>query len=164
MALNNRKGGLVARVRVNPKDCLAILDVMEAIGMDPYQHSFSGCVAIALSSLIAVARRAGAIKEEEDGLQYLNRTEYFHGQVSTKVKRERTNTLYERGQRGFTAPIPPIREPQKGDIIPIRTPFDRAAGMAEYESLKPIADEHMSAGNMNTPEVARFLELQDKLF
>lgn len=159
MALNERRGGMTANIRVSPKDCLATLDLMEKMGLNPHTHSFAGCVSLCYSSLIALARRQGVIKEEEDGFQYMNRMEPFRGQKSTKVKREHTNALYEGARQGGTPPVLTA-----GDIIPIHTPFDRAAGMAEYESLKPIATEHMSAGNVDTPEVARFLELQDKLF
>jgi hypothetical protein len=157
MALNDRKGGLVARIRVNPKDCLGILDVMEAMGLAPTQHSFSGCVAISLSSLIALARKQEVIPQEENGFQYLNRLSPFLNQQSTRVKRERTNLLYEKAQHGING-TPPLL-PRKGDIIPIHEEFDREAGMKEYLDLKNKVME----GSLEATD-ARFLILQDKLF
>lgn len=152
---------MVARVRVSPKDCLAIMDLMEGMGMDPYQHSFSGCVSLALSSLIAVARKGGIIKQEEDGYQYLNRIGPFMDQASTKVKRERTNSMYERAVYGLEAPTPPQQPRYKvGDIIPIREEFDRDKAMEEYEFLKGL----LRNGEPTEEQIGRFGHLQNLLY
>lgn len=152
MALNNRKGGMVARVRVSPKDCLAIVDIMKAAGMDPYLHSFSGCVAIALSSLIGVARKGGIIAREEDGFQYLQVMEPFMGQSSTLAKRERTNTLYERAQAGIESPAPVLSSLMGAGQDP--------ALLQEYEELKKDLQE----GDPDSDMLERFSYLQGVLF
>ena len=170
MALNDRKGGMVARIRVSPKDCLAVLDVMERVGLDPLQHSFSGCVAIALSSLIGVARRASIIPMEEDGFQYLNRMEPFMGQVSTRTKRELTNRLYEGAQRGLSAPSLMDSRPQERtkagvSVSPLPVALDpslREKYKEEYQALVSIVRD---GGEDVTEEMLeRFSYLQGLLF
>lgn len=162
MALNDRKGGMVARVRVSPKDCLGIMDLIDSMGIDPYQHSFSGCVSLALSSLIAVARKGGIIKADEDGFQYLNRLEPFMGQASTKVKRERTNAMYERAVYGLSAPMPPQQPQYKvGDIIPVRQEYDKERLQEEYDVLKSIIK---SGQELTAEQWDRFGSLQNILY
>jgi hypothetical protein len=147
VALNDRKGGLVARIRINPKDCLAILDIIEALDLNPYQHSFSGCVSLAMTSLLALARKQGVIRQEEDGFQFLNRIGPFLDQPSSRVKRERTNALYERAQHGGEAPT-----------LPHPKETGREEEMQEYLSLKG----RFQGGDLTVQE--RFLELQSRLF
>ena len=166
MALNSRKGGMVARIRVSPKDCLAVVDVLEAAGLSPYEHSFSGCVAIALSSLIAVGRKAGIIPVEEDGFQYLNRIGPFMDQHSSLAKRERTNRLYENAQAGFDPPMPPVR--MEGRVgIPL-TPMgegEKESLMEEFEGLKKLLMAVAQRGeDPPEKEMERFMFLQGKLF
>src|SRR5215831_772816 len=139
--LNHRKGGIVARIRINPKDCLAILDIMEAMELQPYKYSFSGCVSAAISSLIDLARRQGLIPTEETGEQFFNRLGPFLGQSSTRVKRERTNHLYERALNGMkvTPELSGFTKP--GDFRPIhKEEFNREAAEKEYQELKKQID------------------------
>lgn len=159
MALNDRKGGMTANIRVSPKDCLAVLDVMKAIDLDPYAHSFAGCVSLTLTTLIALARQQKVIPEEEDGFQYLNRMQPFFGQHSTRVKRERTNALYENAVRGGS--IPQLTKPMVQ--APIETPVERwkihPDLFEEYQKLDelfPNLDEEMKARRI---ELRNFLQL-----
>lgn len=151
--LNHRKGGEVVRIRVNPKDCLGILDAMEAIGMDPLGHSFSSCVAITLNSLIAMARKAGALPQEEDGEKYWERMAPFRAGQSTQVKRERTNAFYNRGMQGYSPLTPPIP-----DSLPTQSSQEKEALQREYDTL---------LGKYNKGDesvLPRMIELQGKLF
>ena len=151
--LNHRKAGEVVKVRVNPKDCLAVLDTMVAIGLNPSDHSFAGCVSITLSSLIAMARKAGALPQEEDGEKYWERMAPFRAGRSTQVKRERTNAFYNRGVQGYGPLTPPIP-----NSPPIQSPQEKEALQKEYDTL---------LGQYNKGDesvLPRMIELQGKLF
>ncbi len=46
------RAGLAVTIRVNPKDCQSVLDVMEKLGINTTGQSFSQLVALTFSSLI----------------------------------------------------------------------------------------------------------------
>lgn len=74
------RAGQVVRIRVNPTDCLSVLDALEKAGINVRQQgmSFSQCVSLALSSLLMGARQQGWLPEP-DGFQYANRMSQFRG-------------------------------------------------------------------------------------
>lgn len=99
------KTGMVTQIRVNTKDCLAILDLMEIIGVNPYDgRSFAQCTSMALASMIATMRKSGVLQEEEDGFQYMNRMAVFQEQKNTKKKHNAMQAIYGRIQHGMEAP------------------------------------------------------------
>ncbi len=102
------KGGMTPTIRISPKDCLSILDVLDVAGVSRNGMSFASCTSLALSSLIGMAQRAGII-EEPDGFAYLDRVGPYHGQKNDKRKRATANHLYEAAQHGSAAiSLPPI--------------------------------------------------------
>lgn len=113
------KAGMVTQIRVNPKDCLAVLDIMVAIGVDPYDgRSFAQCVSLALSSLIGVARRGDIITREEDGFQYLNRMAVFLNSRNNKKKHTAAESLYRRAAQGIEPPQMHIGVKHPGQYTP----------------------------------------------
>lgn len=113
------KAGMVVQIRVNPKDCLAILDIMHACNIDPYDgRSFAQCVSIALSSMIGMTRRASIIAEEEDGFQFLNRMGPFLNSKNDKRKHRYDDALYKRAEHGLTAPDLSYRPAEPGPYLP----------------------------------------------
>lgn len=90
------KPGMVTQIRINPGDCQAILDVLERCAINPYDgRSFAQCTSMALSALIGMARKAGAIPEIDE-FQYLNRMQHFlGGQNSKKRVKMAQNMLYD---------------------------------------------------------------------
>lgn len=147
---------MVARIRVSPKDCMGIVDIMKGMGMNPYEHSFSGCVALSMSALIAVARKGGIIPKEEDGFQYLNVMESFLDQPSTRAKRERTNQLYERAQQGLDNPAPPMP-----DLVIARPYGEQKIAMEQrYKVMLGM----VQGGTATDAQLVEFLEMQKLLF
>lgn len=113
------KPGMVTQIRVNPKDCLAILDLMVAMGIDPYDgRSFAQCVSLSLSSLIGVARRGGIIPTEDDGFQYMNRMAPFLNGKNDKRKYRYDQELFNRAVNGVSAPELPVIGQHPGQYIP----------------------------------------------
>lgn len=99
------KAGHVASIRVNPADCQGVLDVMKAIGVDPYDgRSFAQCVSLALSSLLGMARMSGAIEKEPDPSQFWNRMAYFNGGKNTKIRQGYADSLYRGAASGVEVP------------------------------------------------------------
>lgn len=141
------KGGMVVQVRVNPKDCLAVLDIMESLGINVYDgRSFASCVSVTLSSLIGVARKGGIIKaeEEEGGWEWLNRMEAFQGNQGKNTKRKKsiTDNLYDRVAHGMPAPALPGLEKEKA--TPLVSPvYD---GSKDVDSMShPLSEEEKEA-------------------
>lgn len=64
------KAGLVTSIRVNPKDCMSIIDVLNAGGVNFDGMSFASMTSLALSSLLETSRKAGLIPTR-DGFEYL---------------------------------------------------------------------------------------------
>lgn len=64
------KAGKVVSLRVNPKNCLTVLDVCRELGVNPSAgYSFGQLVSIALSSLLETVRQQ-AIVPERTGFEY----------------------------------------------------------------------------------------------
>lgn len=109
------KAGMVAQIRVNPKDCQSILDMMGVLGIDPYDgRSFAQCVSLALSSALH-GMRTNRILPEVDPFQYLNRMGPFLQSRNNKRKANMAEMLYQRAMAtgGVVAPVMPIMENPK---------------------------------------------------
>lgn len=96
------KAGMVVSIRVNPKDCQSVLDLMESVGIKIGGQSFSQLCALAFSSLLEGARLQGAIPEP-DAYQYLNRMGQYHKGKMTSRKHAIAQTVYGAGTE-FRAP------------------------------------------------------------
>lgn len=81
----NLRGGTVTRIRVNPKDCISVLDVIEAAGIPNNGMSFAQQVSLALASLLESARKAQLIPEP-DTFEYLNRMQPYMGNARNGQK------------------------------------------------------------------------------
>lgn len=68
--------GRVVRIRVNPTDCMAVLDVIEKLGLTPDRLSFDQAVRITLSSLLESVRKNGIIPTR-DGFEYSDMMQSF---------------------------------------------------------------------------------------
>lgn len=63
------KGGRVVRIRVNPADCMAVVDVLRKVGYYKGGMSFATAVSSALHWLVDAARHAKEIPTR-DGFEY----------------------------------------------------------------------------------------------
>jgi len=171
------KVGMVTQIRVNPKDCLAILDIIVACGINPYDgRSFAQCTSLALSSLIGVARRAKIIPEEEDGFQYANRLDPFINSRNDKRKYSFDKMLYQRASADISAQdmAPQIQHP--GQSVPSHLQGFTESGLTSSaaqtmtldEGTRILLSEEMQAlydkGTLSTDEQARLTELNNILY
>lgn len=143
------KNGMVCSLRINTKDCLAILDLMHIVGIDPYDgRSFASCTSMALSSLIDVARKSRIIKMEEDGFQYLNKMKPFIDKGMNKKKNKMAEALYSRAAQGIRAPsLTKVTSIDTPTIASGWTEPSKAATMPLDEDTKGMLFEELNALN-----------------
>ena len=88
--------GKVASIRVNPKDCMGVVDVVEAAGLRVEGMSFPAMVSLALGSLLQTMRDQGIIPDRA-GFEYNEIMAPFHGSRRSKRKLEITDTIHKAG-------------------------------------------------------------------
>lgn len=97
------RAGKVVRIRVNPTDCLSVLDLCEKVGIPTSGMSFSQCISVALSSLLETAR-VQKVLPQPDTFQFLNRMHPFMDTSHHRKKLEVARTISEMGAT-FRAPV-----------------------------------------------------------
>ena len=70
------KAGRIARIRINPRDCMSIVDMLDAAGLYQPNMSFAHAVSIALGSALETFRQHEVIPTR-DGFEYLERMARF---------------------------------------------------------------------------------------
>lgn len=104
------RAGKVARIRVNPKDCMSTVDLCKLVGLNPGSMNFSQSVSAAYSTLLEMCRKQGTIPRR-DGFEYL--------QLMGSLKE--TVTTSDRAERAIEAP----RSPEQGQEVVDRDRMDR---------------------------------------
>lgn len=95
------RAGQVVRIRVAPKDCLSVIDVLQKAGINTTGMSFSSVVSLALSSLLEGIRKGGVIPDR-DGFEFQEMMQPYLNNAHTR-KVGITNAIYSAGGE-FTAP------------------------------------------------------------
>lgn len=141
---NHMRAGVVVRIRVNPKDCQSVIDLMEKIGIRTAGMSYASCVSLALSSLMEAAR-SQQILPEPDPFQYLNRMEKFQVMSPNQVRKlEITNGISSLGST-FKAPtyeaaVVPLRQEEAVQRTPVGTALAEQAGMTFREAQVELTE------------------------
>lgn len=65
------RAGKIARIRVNPRDCMSTVDLCKVAGLTPGSMNFSQSVSAAYATLLEMARKQGTIPRR-DGFEYLD--------------------------------------------------------------------------------------------
>lgn len=92
------RAGQVVRIRVNPKDCVSVLDVLELAGVNTRGMSYSSLVSLALSSMLQGLRDMETIPDR-DGFEYLDKMSPFL-KTSQKSKAQFADAIYRKGMNG----------------------------------------------------------------
>lgn len=104
------KAGVVTSLRINPKDCMSIVDVLDKTGLLKAGMSFSSMAALTLSVLLETMRERGDIPTR-DGFEFSEMVgPYLNGNQSRKVA---INKAVESIGSDFSAPALPQRSPAK---------------------------------------------------
>lgn len=80
--------GRVVRIRVNPQDCMGVVDVLKLLELKVVQFTFDQAVRIVLSSLLESSRSHGAIPRR-DGFEF---TQMMKGFIQ-RITNDRTKTF-----------------------------------------------------------------------
>lgn len=139
--MNTRRAGEVVRIRVNPTDCMGVVDVVRLSGISTRNMSFSQMASLALTSLLEGARTVGAIP---------TRTGYEYNElVGPHLQGERTGAKLEVAQALYK---------QAADgRIPSFVPSPTKA-----LEVSADADEFKSLSTSTQEERARAQELYDR--
>ncbi len=104
------RAGHVVQIRVNPKDCQSLLDLMELVGIDPRPLSFPQIVSLGLSTLLENARTNSRLPEPDE-FQYLPRMQQWLGKGRGNQRKARiASSLHDLGGN-FKAPVMPAEGP-----------------------------------------------------
>src|SRR5574337_502417 len=71
-----RKPGKVINIRLNPTECLQVLDFLKKAGISTEGKTFSTCASIVLHALMKDAQIRNVL-DEPDGFEFNNRMEQF---------------------------------------------------------------------------------------
>lgn len=140
-----RKAGEVVYIRVNPKDCLGVLDLMKKTGVSIRDKSFPQMVSLALSSALEAMRMQGIIPAEPDMFQYSNRMKHYAGRG-----RKSTGSIAQQIQMGSIETATAVASgthPVQG--IEEETPVDV---QAKYQ---PTAEQRRAVTRMQELEIKR---------
>lgn len=127
--------GKVVTIRLNPRDCMGVLDVIDKAGLSIEGASFPALVSLALGSLLQTVRDEGVIPDRA-GFEYSEMMAPYHGQRSNRRKLEITDTIHKAGSsirsRGLSKPA--------GVLDELKEPAQATAGRTE-----PVVVNEMSA-------------------
>lgn len=90
------KAGHVVTIRVNPRDCQSVLDVLDAAGVPRKALSFAQCVSLAMGCLLETARRGNVIPEPDE-FEYLNRLSQYVGKGKVRKTVRMSEALHDLG-------------------------------------------------------------------
>lgn len=112
------KAGKVISLRVNPKDCMSCIDVLEKAGIPSQNMSFARVVSLALASALETFRTQKIIPER-DGFEYADMMARFGGTWSGRHKQKlEVNRLVE--SVGSELKVQPVIE-EEPEAAPMST-------------------------------------------
>lgn len=164
------KAGMVVRLRVNPKDCQSILDLLNKVGVPSNNLSFSQCTSLALASLLETARTHRTLPEP-DPFQFLNRMENFigHGHGMQRKRLAAANALGNIGEH-FQAPTTEPARPIEATPLAHSNTAISADDMrdrrrfAELYSKKDMWENGDRGISWSSQDEAEYQELYKKIY
>ena len=170
--MSNLRAGVVASIRINPKDAQSILDVLEKAGVPTANMSFSAMTALALQSLLESARQSRLIPEP-DPFDFLTRVgPYLKTKHSAKLAV--TNTLHGMGAALQAPAMPPeaVSAPSVGPgVIPDAAPDidpevrrHATTRLTELEHKKDLIEDGVEGIVWSAEDEAEYKKYADLLF
>lgn len=101
--------GNVVTIRVNPRDTMSVIDLVESLGIPLHTLSFPAMASLALSSCLEALRQQGVVPDR-DGFEYSERTAGIIGTGQNKKKRAATLAILQTGSELKIA-APPVPSP-----------------------------------------------------
>ena len=144
-----RRGGVVARIRVNPRDCLSILDILQSNGIDIQGMSFSAITSLAMTCMLESLRK-GEVIPRNDGFDYNERMGPYLEGKSTSDKSGLTGGLYMKAVQGESLPE-----------IQINGRQERSVGEMSAEEL--LEEYHKLKHSQLPKDRSRVIQIQDRV-
>ena len=137
--------GKVVTIRINPKDCMSILDVLGVTNQMIKGASFPALASLALSALLETVRKNGAIPTR-DGFEYNDMMAPYIGTRRDGVKLAVADTIHRAGSEMRIASVPQEPTEALADATTEVTPEVMRARrrLAELMDKKDLADERSS--------------------
>ena len=165
------KAGMVVRLRVNPKDCQSVLDLLDRVSIPHDNLSFSQCVSLALASLLETARTYKTLPEP-DAFQYMNRMGKFYGRGHAMQGKRlaAANALGNIGEH-FQAPQVSIEPARPSEPSPVAEVAEVTADemrdrrrFAELYSKKDMIEAGHRGVLWSAEDEAEYNELYKKIY
>lgn len=126
------RAGVVATLRVNPKDCMSVIDVLARAGVNTKDMSFPAMVSLALSAMMQGLREQQVIPDRS-GFEYLDMMQpYLNGRNAKKL--EITKSIHDAGSR-LNISVP-TEQREASPSTPVQVMTDAAAMTPEMKEVK----------------------------
>lgn len=142
--------GRVARIRLSPRDCMAVVDILKHIGIHPTGMSFSQGVSITLSSALESFRQSKIIPTR-DGFEYTELMRMFPPDRLIDRSRKLDITKHLQARTSDGAVVPPILVPDTPEVQRRRTRYNELRFKRENDEI-----------NMSEADWAEFRLLVDE--
>lgn len=142
--------GQVCKIRVNPKDCMAVIDVLTAAGVRLDGMSFAAMTSLALSSLLQTMRDQKIIPTR-DGFEYLDMMQPYLGKHHHHKKIQVTDALKAAGDKiqiqGISKPAADEDTPQREYVPELKSEPQSADEMRARSRLQELVQKKDMAEN-----------------
>lgn len=143
--------GEVVRMRVNTLDCMAVVDVLNKLGLQYQGMSFSQACSTALSSLLETMRVKGVIPRR-DGFEYSD----MMAPYATKTRGKRKLDLaYMFNQPTDSIQVPPLSVDDK--------PAQEMQGDLSPQERYQLLNSRRKEGNLTAAEIQELVQLDLQL-
>lgn len=126
--------GAVVSIRVNPTDCMAIVDLLKQNDMIVKGQSFSSMVSLALSALLEGARVNGVVPERS-GFEFNELVRPFLQEGNMKSKRKVTEFVASLGSEWQSKPVAVFTRPLPEPV------FQNGTALTERSEAGPTNSE-----------------------
>lgn len=142
------KAGVVVSIRVNPRDCQSVLDLLDKAGIPRRALTFAQCVSLALGSSLETFRKDGTLPEVDE-FEYLNRMTPYLGRTAKRLRvantlsnaggERRSRTVY-RGDEADTAAQTPSTESEASGVATPQAVAVTPEETARFTELLMVSD------------------------
>lgn len=131
------RAGRVARIRVSPADCMLVVDLCRAVGLDPRGMSWGQAVSTTFSTLAEVARKQGIVPRR-DGFEYNEMMASFGGMATERRASAIASSVHPIGLDRIPTTLEPVSKIEQV----ARDKLDRRWN--ELQMRKQMTPENMS--------------------
>lgn len=110
------RAGIATTIRFNPKDCMAVVDVIEAAGLMLPGMTFSSAASLAITMAFQEMMKQGKIPER-DGFEYTEIMSKITAKGNSKTARRISDNIYRAAMAGDPVAVSVMQTPSTGNAI-----------------------------------------------